>query len=455
VSDVAAELDASLRPGSVIIGKYRVERVLGAGGMAVVLAARDLRLGRLVALKVLRSDTAQNPELCQRFAREARVVAQMQSDHVPRVLDVDELPDVGQLLVLEYLEGKDLRRVLEAEGSLPVARAVDLVLDACEAVAEAHSLGIVHRDLKPANLLLERKKDGSEQVKVLDFGISKWLSAPEDDSQMTTNSDVFGSPLYMSPEQLRSSRYVTGRTDVWALAVILYELVSGQAPFDAESRSEVVGAVLHRDPKPLLELRPNAPLELWKVLERALHKDPGHRTPSVLALARELAPFGTERAQRSFASIERVCASGAGVETDADAALPEETSSQAARKRSRVWPAMLLGFAAGTVVLLVFAAQGKAPVVEPDSANEPAVVRAPPAAERPAAAVPTGRFAASSLPDPQPAPSLPASAQRAPRARPTAIAAARAPVPPKSSAPALPASASLPPICPDLRCERK
>src|SRR6185503_2987332 len=145
------------------------ERVLGAGGMAVVLAARDLRLGRLVALKVLHKNTAQNPELCQRFAREARVVAQMQSDHVLRVLDVDSLPEAGQLLVLEYLEGKDLRRVLEAEGPMPVARAVDLVLEACEAVAEAHSLGIVHRDLKPANLFLERKKDGSELVKVLDF----------------------------------------------------------------------------------------------------------------------------------------------------------------------------------------------------------------------------------------------------------------------------------------------
>jgi serine/threonine-protein kinase len=438
----------------VISGKYSVERVLGTGGMAVVLAARDLRLGRLVALKVLRSDAARNPELCQRFAREARVVAQMQSDHVPRVLDVDDLPELGQLLVLEYLEGKDLRRVLEAEGPLPVARAVDLVLEACEAVAEAHSLGIVHRDLKPANLLLERKKDGSEQVKVLDFGISKWLSAPEEDSRMTTNSDVFGSPLYMSPEQLRSSRYVTGRTDVWALAVILYELVSGEAPFDGESRSEVVGAVLHRDPKPLPELRPNAPLELWKSLERALHKDPGQRTPSVFALAREIAPFGTERAQRSLASIERVCASGAGVETDADAAPPEQTSSPVVRKRSRIWPAVL-GFAAGTVVLLVFAAQGKAPAVAPDSASEPAVVRAPPTPERPAAPIPAERSAASSLPAPQPAPSLPASAQRATRARSGTITAARAPAPPKSAAMAPPASASLPPICPDLRCERK
>jgi serine/threonine-protein kinase len=269
----------SLRPGSVILGKYGVERVLGAGGMAVVLAARDLRLGRLVALKVLHKNTAQNPELCQRFAREARVVAQMQSDHVLRVLDVDSLPEAGQLLVLEYLEGKDLRRVLEAEGPMPVARAVDLVLEACEAVAEAHSLGIVHRDLKPANLFLERKKDGSELVKVLDFGISKWLAAPEDDSHMTTNSDVFGSPRYMSPEQLRSSRYVTGRTDVWALAVILYELVSGQAPFDGESRSEVVGAVLHRPPKPLLQVQPSAPVRLWQALERALHKDPGRRSP--------------------------------------------------------------------------------------------------------------------------------------------------------------------------------
>jgi eukaryotic-like serine/threonine-protein kinase len=453
VSDVPADLDASLRPGSVISGKYRVERVLGAGGMAVVLAARDLRLGRLVALKVLRRDTAQNPELCQRFAREARVVAQMQSDHVPRVLDVEDLPDVGQLLVLEYLEGKDLRRVLEAEGPLPVARAVDLVLEACEAVAEAHSLGIVHRDLKPANLLLERKKDGSDQVKVLDFGISKWLSAPEEDSQMTTNSDVFGSPLYMSPEQLRSSRYVTGRTDVWALAVILYELVSGQAPFDGESRSEVVGAVLHRDPKPLLELRPTVPPELWKALERALHKDPRYRTPSVFALAREIARFGTERGQRSLASIERVCASGAGVETDADAASSEQTPGPGARKRSRVWPALLLGFAAGTVVLLVFAAQGKAPAVEPHPANEPAVVRAPPPLpERPAAAIPAERPIASSLADPQPAPSTPASA---PRARSTTITAARAPAPLKSATPASPASASLPPICPDLRCERK
>jgi serine/threonine-protein kinase len=450
VSDVAAELDVSLRPGSVILGKYCVERVLGSGGMAVVLAARDLRLGRLVALKVLRKIAAQNPELRQRFEREARVVAHMQSEHVPRVLDVDTLPGVGQLLVLEYLEGKDLRRVLETEGPLPVARAVDLLLQACEAVTEAHALGIVHRDLKPANLFLERKKDGSELLRVLDFGISKWLAAPEDDSQMTTNSDVFGSPRYMSPEQLRSSRYVTGRTDVWALAIILYELVSGKAPFDGESRSEVVGAVLHRPPTPLAKVAPNAPPQLGEVLERALHKDPGRRTPSVLALARAIAAFGTERGRASLSIIERASTSGAGVETDWDE--PQVTGQ--ARARSRVWPALLLGFAVGTVVLLVYAAQdGSSP--DNERSNAPVVDQAPVPVPEHAAAVALAERPNASTSAPPVATSPPATLPSAARPRPVPITPVRSPAPPKSAAHSPPPAAPLPPSCPDLRCERK
>src|SRR5688572_10796158 len=186
-------------PGTVLVGTYRVERVLGAGGMGMVMAATHLQLGKLVAIKMMLPEALKNPEMMQRFLQEARSACRLRSEHVARVIDVGTLENGLPYMVMEYLDGKDLHGVTHGGGPLPVWHAVEYVLQACEAVAEAHSVGIIHRDLKPANLFVTRHSDGSPLVKVLDFGIAKAVG--DANLQMTRTSTVMGSPVYMSPEQ--------------------------------------------------------------------------------------------------------------------------------------------------------------------------------------------------------------------------------------------------------------
>src|SRR5580693_7216018 len=169
------------------------------------------------------------PEYVARFEREARTAVKIKSEHVARVIDVGQLESGSPYMVMEYLEGEDLQGWLEKQGRLPIERAVDFLLQACEAIAEAHAMGIVHRDLKPANLFCIRRPDGTLSIKVLDFGISKAAGAS---MGMTSTQAVMGSPLYMSPEQMGSSKGVDARSDIWALGVILFELVTGRVPFD-------------------------------------------------------------------------------------------------------------------------------------------------------------------------------------------------------------------------------
>ncbi len=186
----------------MLAGKYRVERVIGEGGMGVVLAATNLRLGQRVAIKLMRKDMI-NEEAVERFLREARALVRLRSEHVTRVLDVGEAEDGVPFMVMEYLEGSDLSSVVQQRGALAPKDAVEYLLQACEAIAEAHAAGIIHRDLKPANLFLTRAPDGSDAIKVLDFGISK-LVEPEDEPEakkLTATTTVFGSPAYMSPSR--------------------------------------------------------------------------------------------------------------------------------------------------------------------------------------------------------------------------------------------------------------
>ena len=211
--------------GEMLAGKYRVERVLGAGGMGVVVLARHVQLDQLVALKFLLAQSLTNPKVVARFEREARAVVKLKSEHVARVLDVGTMEAGAPYIVMEYLEGEDLSQTVERRGPLPVAEAVDYLLQACEALAEAHGMGIVHRDLKPGNLFLTRRVDGKSLVKVLDFGISK-LEGGREDLALTQPAEVVGSPKYMSPEQLRASRLADARSDIWSLGVILYELIT-------------------------------------------------------------------------------------------------------------------------------------------------------------------------------------------------------------------------------------
>ncbi|MFS8068038.1 MAG: serine/threonine-protein kinase, partial [Byssovorax sp.] len=209
--------------GELIAGKYRVDRVLGAGGMGTVFAATHVVLGQRVAIKRMHPERIGRHNAGPRFLREARAAARLRSQHVARVIDVGVLEDGAPFIVMEHLDGEDLAALVDRRGALPVAEAVEYVLQAAEAIAEAHAAGIVHRDLKPENLFLSFDLAGAPCIKVLDFGISKLLG---DELALTRAAVAVGTPLYMSPEQMVSSRDVDSRTDLWSLGVVLYELVT-------------------------------------------------------------------------------------------------------------------------------------------------------------------------------------------------------------------------------------
>ncbi|MDI1481433.1 serine/threonine-protein kinase [Polyangium sp. y55x31] len=295
-------------PGDVLSGKFRIERVLGEGGMGVVLAAHHLHLGRTVAIKLLQPEALKHQEIVARFANEARSASRIQSEHVARVLDVGTLDTGEPYMVMEYLEGSDLSKLVKRQGPLAIEDAVEYLLQACEALAEAHVAGIVHRDLKPANLYLTRRADGSACVKVLDFGISKaaLVGTSPEAQQMTQTQSVLGTPGYMAPEQLRSAKHVDPRTDIWALGVILQELLTGKLAFQGSTVPEVYLAILQNPPDPLRTLRPDAPPALEAVILRCLEKDAARRFASVGELAAALVPFAPQRARLSAERIGRI-----------------------------------------------------------------------------------------------------------------------------------------------------
>jgi serine/threonine-protein kinase len=269
--------------------------------MGVVVVANHMQLDQPVALKFMLPEALASPEAVQRFLREARAAVRLRSEHVARVIDVGTLEDGAPYIVMEYLDGKDVSQVLENRQTLALTTAVDWILQASHAIAEAHSLGIIHRDLKPSNLFLTKLFDGSDLVKVLDFGISKTTGAGAD-LNMTKTTMVMGSPTYMSPEQMRSARHVDVRTDIWSLGIILYEMLAGRVPFDGENFSElVIKATL--DPTPDLPAHLNVPRECEAALRRCLEKDPQKRYPNISDMAAALAPWAPPSSQ---ALVERI-----------------------------------------------------------------------------------------------------------------------------------------------------
>jgi serine/threonine-protein kinase len=293
-----------VKEGDVLAGKYRVERVLGEGAMGVVVAAMHVHLGERVALKFLKQELASSQEVVARFLREAQSAVRIKGEHIARVSDVGTLETGAPYMVMEYLTGSDLGELVEKRGKFDVAMACDCVIQACDALAEAHTLGIVHRDLKPSNLFLTKRPDGSALVKVLDFGVAKLLNNDPSKPQLTANGAVIGSPVYMSPEQLLGKKTVDARSDVWQLGVILHELLTGDCPFDGRTMAEIMLAIGVNPAKPLRQMRPDAPAELEALILRCLEKDADKRMPDVAALAEGLLPFAANR--RAHVSVEHI-----------------------------------------------------------------------------------------------------------------------------------------------------
>jgi serine/threonine-protein kinase len=297
-----------LKRGDVLLDKYRVEREIGKGGMGVVVCARHIALDDRVAIKLLLPEALRDRDNVARFIREARAARQIRSEHVAQVFDVGTLPTGEYYIIMEHLEGSDLAKVRRKQKVLPTEEVVDYVLQACEALAEAHAKGIVHRDLKPGNLFLTRRADGSPLIKVLDFGVSKLNDhgAVGLDFGRTRTGMVLGTPSYMAPEQITSPRAVDARADIWALGVILYFLITGELPFTSDSLGQVLLSIMNSEPAAPRSIRPDLPEALEAVILRCLEKGPENRYQNVAALVSALEPFAPPGAAASVERISRV-----------------------------------------------------------------------------------------------------------------------------------------------------
>jgi eukaryotic-like serine/threonine-protein kinase len=299
------ETTAPVRAGDVFAGKFVIGHVIGVGASGVIVSADHAQLGEKVVLKFLRPEVADRSDVVTRFLREARAAVRIRGEHVARVIDVGTTDRGLPYIVMEHLDGCDLRKLLRARGALPVADAVEYVTQACLAMIEAHAAGVVHRDLKPSNLFLTHRADGSSLIKVLDFGISKLMAEANDQTDLTSTSGLLGSPIYISPEQAQSARSVDARTDVWSLGVILHHLTTGKPPFAGDSLAQVLSAILFDPPRRLTAALPDAPRELEAIVLRCLEKDVEKRMPSAAHLALALAPWAQAESRVAIARIAR------------------------------------------------------------------------------------------------------------------------------------------------------
>jgi serine/threonine-protein kinase len=436
--DEPARASCGLVPGQLLAGKYRVQTRLADGGIGVVFRACHLDLESPVAIKVVRSEHAENEDVVTRLLSEARIAANLRSRHVNRVLDLGCTETGAPYLVLEYMDGSDLSACLERCGPLPAREAVDYLMQACEALAEAHAIGIVHRDLKPANLFLSEEADGGFVLKVLDFGISKAPAAWSAVRRLSNPLEIVGSPNYMAPEQVRGEN-VDNRADIWALGVVLHELCCGQLPFDAPSLVETFALIVddgHRLP-PLPLSDTSAALD--SIIARCLQRNPDQRYQNVVELAEALAPFGSDPEQAG--RVARVAAATRArmiAGRDGDLAAHEATPVGLAlaierrptpplppspgRRRSRAALAAVVASLAVSSIAAAYVLRGRGPAPVPVVATPPELARLPEVAAvtiAPTAAAPEPHSPRESIVTPSPAATVVPALAR-PKARPNA-----------------------------------
>jgi serine/threonine-protein kinase len=283
----ACEISGGTRVGAVLDHKYEIVRLLAQGGMGEVYEARHTKIGRRVAVKFLHVHYAKHPGLARRFENEAKAAGGIEHENIAAVYDVGALPDGTQYLVMDFLDGEDLEAILSREGTLSLSRAADLVMQACQGLDAVHRRGIVHRDLKPANLFVTKRADKAELVKVLDFGIAK-LRHPEGGVQETHGGTALGTAYYMSPEQVRADRDIGPASDVYALGVIFYELVSGMRPHDGDSLLQILHRILTQPPTPLEQVCPGLPSRAYDIVGKAMAHNPADRFRSATEFAQAL-----------------------------------------------------------------------------------------------------------------------------------------------------------------------
>ncbi len=351
VSSTPRSIAAGVSIGEIFIDKYRVDSILGHGGMGVVALCTHLALNERVAIKMLRRDVLDDADAVERFMREAQAASKLKSEYVARVTDVGRSRTNVPYMVMEYLEGLDLGDLLDDRGYLGLPWAIEITLQACEALAEAHSLGIVHRDVKPSNLFVTWRPDGSALIKVLDFGISKALTGGA--MELTQTQSLLGTPAYMSPEQMRSARQVDARTDIWSLGTVLYELIEGHRPFEAESFSEMCVKVAVDPPTPMKK----APAALQQVVMRCLAKLPEQRYSSMAELGHDLVPFSHDphQAQVLVERMTRTLRRSAVMDWEAavrELPGPERTPEPAAPASSPAIPMPLMSAVAAAAPLV-------------------------------------------------------------------------------------------------------